>query len=136
MILLDTSFLVGALNTRDAHHDQAHGVMGQIEDGRWGPAILPEYVFTETVTVLAARRDQRMAGCEGRRLLHNEALAFLPCGPYFSDAWHRFRRQGTSRFSFVDAALLAVATERGVEHIATFDRDFLDVPGLEVVPAS
>jgi predicted nucleic acid-binding protein len=44
VIVLDTSFLVAFHNSRDVHHGAATGPMAEIVGGRFGPALLPEYV--------------------------------------------------------------------------------------------
>ncbi len=61
MIVLDSSFIVGFFNERDAHHAAASTLMDQFLAGNWGKGLLLEYVFLEVVTVLMARRDLRVA---------------------------------------------------------------------------
>ena len=61
MIVLDSSFLVAYYNTRDIHHGAAARTMVQLIGGKWGQGLLLEYVFLETVTVLRARRDVKVA---------------------------------------------------------------------------
>jgi predicted nucleic acid-binding protein len=56
MIILDSSFLIGFHNSRDAHHEAARAAMPDLISGRWGEILLPEYVFLEVATVLLARR--------------------------------------------------------------------------------
>ena len=57
MIALDSSFLIGFHNNRDAHHQTARKLMDQFLAGTWGKGLLLEYVFLEIVTVLLIRRD-------------------------------------------------------------------------------
>ncbi|MGH9323222.1 MAG: type II toxin-antitoxin system VapC family toxin [Vicinamibacteria bacterium] len=133
-IVLDTSFLVAYHNQRDVHHGRALDVMDRLRTGEWGLALLPEYVFLELVTVLARRRDLTTAVSAGDSLLASEELVFVPCSEIFLDAFDVFRGLDSSNPSFADAAIVAIARQRGIERIATFDRDFLGVAGLEVVP--
>ena len=134
-IVLDTSFLVAYHNEQDGHHVRALEVMEGVTSGRWGAALLPEYVFLELTTVLARRRDLAAAVSAGECLLAAEELEFVPCSKLFLDAFDVFRGFPGSNPSFTDAAIVAIAQERKVDRVATFDRDFLRVEGLTVVPA-
>lgn len=135
MVVLDSSFLIAHHNTRDVHHHAARRGMERLLAGEWGPALLPEYVFLEVVTVLLARRGLRTAVSVGETLLGAREVEFVPCSDLFLDAWSTFRRQpeGVS-LSFADAGVLAVARRRGATRIATFDRDFEVFPEVTVVP--
>lgn len=133
-IILDTSFLVAYHNERDTHHARALEVMERVTSGEWGAALLPEYVFLELTTVLARRRDLATAVSAGEWLLAVEELEFVPCSELFLEVFEVFRGFKGSNPSFTDAAIAAIARRRGIDHVATFDRDFLLVEGLEMVP--
>jgi len=134
VIVVDSSFLVAFHNTRDAHHTRAMGVMERLLAGEWGEVLLPEYVFLEVTTVLAARRNLESAVAVGRTLLAARELRFVPCSDLFLDAFDIFQKQARGELSFADAAIVAIARKHDAEHIATFDADFRNVPGLTVVP--
>lgn len=135
MIVLDTSFLVAFLNSDDALHEAAVEAMAALRAGKWGDALLPEYVFLETVTVLSSRAGLAFAQEEGAQLLRAKEAEVVPCSPYFAEAFEIFRSQRKARLSFVDAALIAIAKHRGAGQILTFDRDFRKVDGIAVEPA-
>lgn len=135
MIVLDSSFLIAYRNAGDVHHRRAAEAYERIAAGEWGPVLLPEYVFLETVTVTAARKGLREAVAFGQELLEAREAELVPCSPYFVPAFRLFRNQGDTSFSFVDAAIVHIARARGATHIATFDADFRKVPGLTVVPS-
>ena len=105
--------------------------MRTLADGDWGAALLPEYVFLEVVTVLAARKDHASAVEAGAALLGIRELEFVPCSEVFLAAFDVFRAY--RGLSFADAAIVAIARERAAS-ILTFDSDFGRVEGLEVVP--
>lgn len=132
--MLDSSFLVAFHNARDVHHDAAAEAMERILDNDWGTPILLEYVFLEVVTVLLARRGLDKAVEVGTVLLGAREVQFVPCSEVFLESWWMFRRQPSRRLSFTDAALAAVAKQRGIERIATFDQGFYDIDGLKPVP--
>ena len=136
MILLDSSYLIAFHNSRDVHHQAAADVMSDLLNGRWGQVLLPEYVFLEVTTVIAARRGVAKAAEVGRVLLQAQEVEFVPCSDLFLDVFTIFAEQGEAGLSFVDAALIAAARRRGAKCIATFDRDFEAFPELKVIPGS
>lgn len=135
MVVLDSSFVIAFHNNRDAHHTAAGTVMEQLLAGEWGDALLPEYVFLEVVTVLAARRDLAVAVSVGDILLEAREIEFVPCSDIFPEAVRIFRGQRRRGPSFADAAILAIAREREAGYIATFDTGFRELAGVSVVPA-
>lgn len=72
MIVLDSSFLIGFYNDRDAHHAHASLLMRDFLDGRWGKGLLLEYVYLEVVTVLLVRIDLTTAASVAGILLESE----------------------------------------------------------------
>ena len=136
MILLDSSYLIAFHNSRDVHHQAAADVMSDLLRGRWGQVLLPEYVFLEVTTVIAARRGVAKAAEVGRVLLQAQEVEFVPCSDLFLDAFTIFAERGEAGLSFVDAALIAAARRRGAKCIASFDRDFEAFSELKVIPGS
>lgn len=134
MILLDSSFLVAYHNTRDVHHESARGVMQELVSGRWGRALLLEYVFLEVVTVLRARRGLPAASSVATALLQAQEVDFVRCSELFLDVLETFRHQGDAGLSFTDAAIVTVARRHEPGFVASFDRDFRGITGLSLVP--
>lgn len=134
MIIIDSSFLVAYHNERDVHHSRAREGLERLIQGDWGSALLPEYVFLETVTVIAARRGARKAVEVGGMLLRAEEYEFVPCSTFFVSAFERFQEMPGRSPSFTDAAIVAIARERAAGFVATFDSDFRGVAELTVVP--
>ena len=96
--------------------------------------MLPEYVFVEVTTVLAARRNLATAIVVGDMLLRSREVEFMPCSDLFDETFTVFRSQSSVGLSFTDASIVAVARRYGAEFVATFDEGFLRVDGLDVVP--
>lgn len=134
MPILDSSFLIAYRNEQDSHHKAALAAMQRAMAGAWGAMLLPEYVFLEVVTVLLARRGLDSAVSAGLALLNAREIEFVPCWTHFSAAFEIFRNQRPPRMSLADAAIVAIARDRGMTEIATFDKDFADVEDLAVVP--
>jgi len=135
MIVLDSSFLIAYYNSRDVHHGAAARTMVQLIGGKWGQGLLLEYVFLETVTVLRARRDVKVAATVGTILLNAREIDFVPCSDIFSDAFDTFRRDRSHDLSFVDAAIVSVARRHSPGFVATFDEDFKALKGVTTVTA-
>jgi predicted nucleic acid-binding protein len=130
VIVLDSSFLVGFYNERDAHHKTACALMERFLAGEWGRGLLLEYVFLEVATVLLVRREIGVAARVCELLLDADELDFVPCSDLFSDAFQIFRRQVDTRLSFADAAIAHVARERAGGLLLSFDEELGKVRGV------
>src|ERR1035438_10052214 len=93
VIVLDSSFLIGFYNERDAHHAAASTLMDRFLAGTWGKGRLLEYIFLEITAVLMLRRDLSVATRVGRILLDAEELEFVPCSDLFSQTIETFSNQ-------------------------------------------
>lgn len=134
MIVLDSSLLVAYHNERDVHHAAAAAVFEEVAEGRWGRALLLEYVFLEVVTVLLARRGLATAASVGAILLQAREIDFAPCSDFFLDTLGTFRTQARGALSFTDAAIVTAARRHAPGYVGTFDIDFREVDGVTVVP--
>jgi len=133
-VVLDSSFLIAWHNTRDVHHAAAARTMVELAAGRWGRPILLEYVFLEVVTVLMARRGLDAARAVADALLGAGDTDFVACSDLFVETYEVFRSQSRAELSFVDAAVVTVA-RRERAAVATFDRGFQGVAGVDVIGA-
>lgn len=136
MILLDTSFIVAFHNTRDVHHTAAKPTMDDILAGKWGQALLLEYIFLEVATVLLARRGLPVAASVASILLQAREVDFIPCSEIFLDTLETFRNQRETRLSFADAAIVTAARKFSAGTVATFDSEFDKINGITVVPVA
>lgn len=136
MIVLDSSFLIGFHNERDAHHNMACALMEHFLTGEWGRGLLLEYVFLEVATVLLVRRDLGVAARVCSLLLNADELDFVPCSDVFPDTFDLFTHQRRTRLSFADAAIAHVAQERAEGLVLTFDKELGKLPGIRVPSGS
>ena len=132
MIVLDSSFLIGFYNDRDAHHPKASSLMSDFLDGRWGKGLLLEYVYLEVVTVLLVRTDLVTASSVASILLESEELEFVPCSDFFADTVKSFTTQRKTKFSFTDSAIATVALKSADGLVLTFDEEFRRVPAIRL----
>jgi predicted nucleic acid-binding protein len=135
VIVLDSSFLIGFHNERDAHHPAARLLMNRFLAGAWGKGLLLEYVFLETMNVVLVRRDHSVATRVGRALLDTDDLEFVPCSDLFLEAMEGFSSQAGTRLSLTDAAISHVARIRAGGLILSFDEEFRKIAGLRVNPS-
>lgn len=135
MIVLDSSLLVAHHNERDVHHAAAAGVIEDVIAGKWGRALLLEYVFLEVVTVLLARRGLPTALAVGSLLMQAREIDFASCSDFFVDSLETFRSQARGDLSFTDAAIVTVARRYPPGYVATFDSDFRGLDGITVLPS-
>ena len=108
--------------------------MNDLALGKWGRALLLEYVVVEVATVMLMRRNLNVARSVASILLQAREIDFVPCSELFLDSLEAFRNQVGTEFSFVDAAIIAAAHRYQARHIATFDREFARLKGITVVP--
>lgn len=132
MIVLDSSFLIGFYNERDAHHSKASSLMHDFLDGRWGHGLLLEYVYLEVVTVLLVRANLAAAASVAGILLESEELEFVPCSNLFADTVKSFTKQRKTKLSFTDSAIATVALNRTDGLVLTFDEEFRKVPAIRL----
>ncbi len=119
-VLLDSSVLVAFRNEKDEHHDKAVKIMGDVTGGKYGTAIISDYIFDETVTVCLSRtKSMGITKDFGNHLLHSQMVFFKITESLFREAWNIFCN--SSRLSFTDASSLAAIKAIGISHIATFD---------------
>jgi len=133
VVVLDSSFLIAYHNQRDVHHNAAALIMGELMAGKWGRALLLEYVFLEVVTVLLARRGLEVASTVATTLLQAREVDFVPCSELLLDTLEAFRGQGDRKLSFADAAIVTVAQRSAGGLVATFDSDFQTIQGITLV---
>ena len=135
MELLDTSFLIGYALMNDEHHSLASKLARDIESGMYGDPILSDTVFDEAVTVFERKNKKReIAITFGRQILSSFQIEHID-EQIFRQAWALFCEQKLSSLSFTDCTILALMREKHISHLATFDKGFLGVEGINVVGA-
>jgi predicted nucleic acid-binding protein len=132
VIVLDSSFLIGFYNLRDAHHTKAASLMSEFLDGRWGKGLLLEYVYLEVVTVLLMRADAAVAVKAGGDLLESREFEFVPCSELFAETVKSFTAQQQTKLSFTDIAIATVALKRSDGLVLTFDEEFRKLPAIRL----
>ena len=134
MIFLDTSVIVAYQNTDDARHADALKLFSELEKGSYAGGLVTDYIVLETVTVVKRLMGHEAAVETGEALLGAGDITVMRSTRLFPHAWREFRARAGTGLSFVDASSLAAMKLAGVNRIASFDREFRKVKGIEVMP--
>lgn len=131
-ILIDSSVLIGYYHSKDHFHEKAGRIMERIDDGEYGEAVVTDYIFDESVTVVDARaRNKRLAVGLGDHLKSSAIKLVNVSEEIFGAAWEKFKR--SENLSFTDCTSLAVCEARGIQFVATFDKAFRKREEIRVV---
>jgi len=134
VIVIDSNILIAASLVRDVHHAAARSSIEQLNAGRWGKAILLEYVFSESLNAIKRRASAVDAIEAGHEMLSSVETEFVNGVEVFAAAWTVFQRDLSTNLSFVDHAIAHTARQRAGGKILTFDRAFRGLPGLTIFP--
>ncbi len=130
MILVDSNVFIASENKDDTNHLRAKSVLELIQSDKFGSLILPDYVFDEILTHIAARRGKSRALEIGNWLLSSGLTLIYISEPIFKEAWGIFQK--SSELSFTDCVIVAFAREKNAA-IATFDGRFSPFKEVRIV---
>lgn len=133
MILIDAGVLIAAVNAKDSHHAEAQGLLREVESGRWGSALVPDYVLAEVASWVVRKRGTRQAKKFVVAILEGKDISLLPCSEHLSAFLPIFLNQRGTRLSLTDAAVVGLARLTGFRNVATFDSDFRAFSELRVI---
>ena len=133
MIFIDTSVLIAAINAKDSRHARAKDLLREVDSGRWGTALVPDFVLVEAASWLVRKRGAKHAQNFVRTLLGEGSVRLLPCSDHVPGALHIFLEQRGTRLSLTDAAIVGMARDLGYRTIATFDSDFRAFRELRII---
>jgi predicted nucleic acid-binding protein len=137
-IIIDTSMLVPRLDARDALRQPALDLWSALEQGNW-EALVFDCVANETISVLCRRFIERQQYAEWP-VAFARFQEFCRQHPLY---WSSRRVEGlfstildlmdqhAGRLNFHDALIVLEAQHLGVPYIASFDRDFDVIAGLQ-----
>jgi predicted nucleic acid-binding protein len=134
MIFLDSGVIIAYQNEDDVRHSDAMRIFSEIGKGRYAGGLVTDYIVLETVTVIKRLMGHEAAVETGEALLNSGDISVMRSTQLFPHAWREFRARSGTNLSFVDASSLAAMKIAGATRIATFDREFRKVKGIEVVP--
>lgn len=132
-IILDTSFLVALHNKNDQYHNSAQNIGQRLIVGEMGKCYTSEYIFSEVMTLLRARKfPENQIEKVGSALLHDPLITLLRMDfAQFQETWALFKKY--EGLSFTDCSTIVVSNAFGIKAIASFDTDFDKGSGLKRV---
>ena len=130
-ILMDASVFCAYANLKDVHHSRSKQIIGDVVSGKYGDAVITDYIFDEIVTVVARKVHKEKAVQIGKFLLSSEVILTRVNTLVFEKAWEIFK--GAATLSFTDCTCVAFMQLFEVKKIATFDKEFGKIGGVEIV---
>ncbi len=130
-ILIDASVFCAYANLKDVHHSHSKQIIGDVVSGKYGDAVITDYIFDEIVTVVARKVHKEKAIQIGKFLLSSEVILTRVNTLVFEKAWEVFN--GAAGLSFTDCTCIAFMKIFGVNKIATFDKGFNNIKDVQVV---
>ena|SRR3989344_2366702 len=133
MIFLDSSFLIAIEVENDENHEKARDIVLKIISGDFGEIVISDYVFDETLTVtLLKTKDLKKAILVGENLKVSSKIIRVE-EDVFDMSWNIFKEQKNNKLSFTDCTNIAIMRINKIKNIATFDKDFKGIEGINVV---
>lgn len=130
-ILIDASVFCAYANLKDVHHSHSKQIIKDVVSGKYGDAVITDYIFDEIVTVVARKVHKEKAIQIGKFLLSSEVILTRVNTLVFEKAWEVFN--GAANLSFTDCTCVAFMQLFEVKKIATFDKEFGKIGGVEIV---
>lgn len=133
LILIDTSALFASLDRHDRNHTAARAFM----TSRQVTYLVPDTVFSETMTLVKLHLGVKLAIEAGRELLSNSPFRFHRLSASEQEmTWEIFCRYDDKPWSYVDCSVLAIARSLNISQVFAFDRHFEQMrqAGIERVP--
>ena len=132
MIILDSSFIISSQIENDQNHQIASSLMEDIYNKRYGTPIISDYIFNETVTVLFTKLKDLNKTIKICEIIKKQKMRKVD-REIFDNAWQIFKEQKNTKLSFTDCTILAIMRNEGISNIATFDKDFKKIDGINVI---
>jgi predicted nucleic acid-binding protein len=139
-IALDTSVLLGLFDGQDLWHEPATALVQALEQAEW-TLFYFDCVLAEMVSALARRLHEKRRDADLDDLLTQimtrcppERITWiLPDVPtLYVETMEQVRASG-GELNFNDILIALSCRNRGISHIASFDRDFDHLPWLQRV---
>lgn len=133
MVILDTSFIFAYYNEDDYFHADSVRLMQEIQEGKYGSLIIPDYVFDELITISL----NKLKNLDKVIRIGDDVLSYVNLinidEDLFNDSWEIFKNQEDTKFSFTDCSIIALMRNRNIKNLITFDEDSLKIDGINII---
>ena len=121
-IFADSNFFIALFHAGDSLYSHAQHIAKTIDVHRI-PLVISNFIFLETVTVLAQRRGTSVARQAGLYLLSSPNIELIHIDVSLQhETWELFQAAGNKNISFVDFSTIAVMRAESIQKILTFDQ--------------
>ncbi|MEK6905118.1 MAG: PIN domain-containing protein [Nanoarchaeota archaeon] len=131
MIFIDANIFLAYDNLSDANHKKASKIWGEVESGKFGDYFISDYVFNEIVGVTFRKKGKERAILLGEQVLKSVLIINID-DHLLKEAWKIFSATKLN-LNLVDCTNLVAMKIAGAEFIATLDKEFIQVKGVEVI---
>lgn len=132
IIFIDASIFCALANENDVHHKNAKNIIERLIKEKQ-TLITSDYIFDEAINVIQRKLGKEIAISLGEHLLEGEIRIINIDQIKFTEAWKIYPRG--NNFSFTDCTNIICLKELEIRDIATFDKEFKKIKGIEVIDA-
>ena len=133
MIFIDTNVFISYYNEDDENHRISFKVIKDIEEDKYGPAFISDYIFDEIMTVsLMKTKDKEKTIRFGLSILKSNIKMLKVNQEIFKRTWQLFH-ESKIKMSFTDFTNLVFLKKFNIEYLATFDKDFRRIRGIHII---
>lgn len=119
-ILIDTSYIISLLNTRDTKHTKAQDLIPELLSYR--EAYITNYIYSEIATILAQRLGKQEALALLEKIKERTSNIHIT-KELDKDVRKKFTQIKNKDVSYIDTSILVVAKKKGIKTILTFDKN-------------
>lgn len=131
MIFIDANIFLAYDNLSDTNHKRALKIFEELESGKFGDYFTSDYVFNEIVGVTFRKKGKERAVLLGEQVLKSVLIITID-DHFLKEAWKIFSATKLN-LNLVDCTNLVAMKIAGAEFIATLDKEFIQVKGVEVI---
>jgi predicted nucleic acid-binding protein len=130
MIFIDANIFLAYANASDAHHKRAARLLGEFEEND-AACFTSDYVFNEVIGVTGRKQGKNEAIALGNHLFKSVFVLNID-DHVLQKAWALYYKTKLG-LNLVDCTNVVAAQLAGATGIATFDKEFKNIPGLKVI---
>lgn len=131
MIFIDASVILAYDNENDVHHKKAAAIFQELE-GKNKPYFISDYILNEVVGVTLRKCGKERAITLGEHLL--KTMLILNVDDHLlQESWKLFQSTTALNLSLVDCTSIVIIQLTNNRQIATFDKEFKKIEGINVL---
>lgn len=121
-IFLDASYFLALVNEDDIHHNNAKIITKSIDHAQYGDLFTSDHIFDEIISV-ALRKWGKKRALDIGKIATETTTIIISDGHLINETWKLFQKTILT-LNFTDCNSVITCETFGIEHIATFDKEF------------